>query len=746
MKKSSTRTAVAAMLALSVCAATLAGNSFAWFTDNVASSGNIIKSGRLEVGMNYAPAYEDPDTTTAWKDAEQETVFKDSVLWEPGYTEAYHIQVLNNGNLALKYYLAVLPKGEPDDVADLAEAIDVYYKSPACQITDRAEVSQKLERIGTLREVMSDGSVMSGVTQGHLSAGDSAALCTLALKMQETAGNDYQDRAVNSSFDIKLYATQWTEESDSFDDQYDKDATFFEPLVLTKDGVKVTVPGSAVNETDVYALVVGEKTTTPDDAGDVTVSLDISLTKNGKVISTPDAAGTVFDVEIDVGKHLSIVSVTHKGTEVDNYGYDPETGIVSLKVSSFSNFSVKYANARKITFNANGATGGTMDDQWITIGTETPLNKCSFTWEDHTFEGWALTAGGQKKYQDEEKITLTDNLQLYAVWCGEKYPVDIMMTASTLEVYDGTKKLAANDLVASGTVLKAVVVEYTGFGEMYSETFSIRTDNNTPVPYYSDEECTQLTTSQAVGTYYFRMPAEPITVGTNGSCLAAGTMITLADGSSKAVEDVTAGDRLLVWDLETGSCSEAAVIFNKSMPKIQQKLIHVCFSDGTDVTVAWDHGFFDVDLGRYIYINNGSLDKYTGHRFFKLVDKESNAWETVTLERTWTELKETDVYSPVVGRQFCYFTEGILSVPGISGGIANIFEVDTDSMTYDKAKMEADISKYGIAAYEEFESFVPYDIFEAFNGKWMKISLGKGLTTMDELKYLVSSYGMLCEI
>ena len=121
------------------------------------------------------------------------------------------------GSFALKYYLAVLPKGEPDDVADLAEAIDVYYKSPACQITDRAEVSQKLERIGTLREVMSDGSVMSGVTQGHLSAGDSAALCTLALKMQETAGNDYQDRAVNSSFDIKLYATQWTEESDSFD-------------------------------------------------------------------------------------------------------------------------------------------------------------------------------------------------------------------------------------------------------------------------------------------------------------------------------------------------------------------------------------------------------------------------------------------------------------------------------------------------------------------------------------------------
>jgi hypothetical protein len=46
---------------------------------------------------------------------------------------------------------------------------------------------------------------------------------TIVLKMQETAGNEYQGLSVGTAFDLMIYATQYTYEKDfSGDDQYDK--------------------------------------------------------------------------------------------------------------------------------------------------------------------------------------------------------------------------------------------------------------------------------------------------------------------------------------------------------------------------------------------------------------------------------------------------------------------------------------------------------------------------------------------
>ena len=143
----------------------LVGSTYAWFTDTVTSSGNIIKSGTLDVGMLWADGKEDPDPesdTTTWNNAEvtdtnpnPEPIFGYE-LWEPGYAQVRHIQVVNKGSLALKYNLTILANGEVDAVADLAEVIDVYTKTPAVQVSNRDNVSTKLNRVGTLREVLND--------------------------------------------------------------------------------------------------------------------------------------------------------------------------------------------------------------------------------------------------------------------------------------------------------------------------------------------------------------------------------------------------------------------------------------------------------------------------------------------------------------------------------------------------------------------------------------------------------------
>ena len=52
--KHTKRALLASVLSVVVCAAMLAGSTFAWFTDSVTSAGNIIKSGNLDVALEWA--------------------------------------------------------------------------------------------------------------------------------------------------------------------------------------------------------------------------------------------------------------------------------------------------------------------------------------------------------------------------------------------------------------------------------------------------------------------------------------------------------------------------------------------------------------------------------------------------------------------------------------------------------------------------------------------------------------------
>lgn len=53
-----------------------------------------------------------------------------------------------------------------------------------------------------------------------------------------------------------------------------------------------------------------------------------------------------------------------------------------------------------------------------------------------------------------------------------------------------------------------------------------------------------------------------------------------------------------------------------------------------------------------------------------------------------------------------------------------------------------DIEKYGLFSYEEFNEIfaVPHEVFDAFNGQYLKIAIGKGLTNYDNLYNLIKNY------
>ena len=221
-KRSTKHSLILSALSLLLCASMLIGTTFAWFTDSVTSTGNIIKSGTLEVALEWAEGNLDPATTT-WNDASDSTkpIFNND-LWEPGYTESKHVKISNNGSLAFNYMLRIVPNGA---VSTLADVIDVYYFEDAKQLT-RTDVETG-EYLGTLTELFGTAKNISNTVKGTLYSKDdangnpSSKTCTIALKMKESAGTEYQDLAIGSDFNVEVIATQLAYEIDSFDKDYD---------------------------------------------------------------------------------------------------------------------------------------------------------------------------------------------------------------------------------------------------------------------------------------------------------------------------------------------------------------------------------------------------------------------------------------------------------------------------------------------------------------------------------------------
>ena len=238
--KSTKRALLTSVMALFLCFAMLLGTTYAWFTDSVVSNNNIIKSGTLDVEMYWAYGTEAPDSAT-WTDASTGAIFNYD-KWEPGYVEVRHIKIANEGTLALKYQIKIVANGE---VSDLADVIDVYYVDPAQQIADRTALTDD-NKLGTLTDVLAN---LANTANGELPAGENDTI-TLALKMQESAGNEYQNKSIGSDFSVILMATQLTAETDSFDDQYDFDATYTAEI----DQLKTKLAAAQSGETVEYAL------------------------------------------------------------------------------------------------------------------------------------------------------------------------------------------------------------------------------------------------------------------------------------------------------------------------------------------------------------------------------------------------------------------------------------------------------------------------------------------------------------
>jgi len=110
-------------------------------------------------------------------------------------------------------------------------------------------------------------------------------------------------------------------------------------------------------------------------------------------------------------------------------------------------------NTIKVTFNANGGAG-TMPEQAIRKDTPTALNSNSFTKEGYAFSSWNTDKyGNGDSYQDNEVVTISDNITLYAQWEIPSTPI----TPDTINWENGTYTLTKDTIISERVTVTGTV-------------------------------------------------------------------------------------------------------------------------------------------------------------------------------------------------------------------------------------------------------------------------------------------------
>ncbi len=284
---------------------------------------------------------------------------------------------------------------------------------------------------------------------------------------------------------------------------------------------------------------------------------------------------------------------------------------------------------------------------------------------------------------------------------------------------------STNKAFGTGTTSRNIILTY-----VFTDKNASTTWNRTETVKYSElRECD-----------YDSFKNNGMLTAPSSSCVIPDTLITLADGTQKEVQYLNPGEELLVWNLETGSYDTAPIVFVDSEQETEYEVVYLNFSDGSQVGLIYEHGFFDLNLAEYVYINAENYENYIGHEFVTMGNREQNTWNVATLDSVDVEMKTTTAWSPVTYKHLCYYTDGVLSMPGGISGLFNIFEVDTETMAYDSAQMVADIEIYGLLTYEDFEGMIPLIAYEAFNGEYLNVAIGKGLITWDTIEMYANRY------
>ena len=390
------------ILALLLCFSMLMGTTFAWFTDSVASENNVIKSGNLDIELEYWNG-------TEWVDVAGRSDILTNTLWEPGVTEVAYLRVANAGSLALKYQLGVNIVSETEGVNVAGETFKLSdYINFGIIENVNGETGAYADRNAALEAVTDEQKISAGYTKASAMASGDELYLALVVYMPTEVGNVANHNGINIpeiNLGIQIVATQMTAENDSFGSDYDNGAFIpVAPEAIPEEGEGLVLNGSA--ESDVQVTVpatviagLDDEVTSLTVAASAPVVDSVNKTVTFATLALVDQNGN----EVDLSNSTAKVTVTlpvdgafANGEKVEVYHDGSfvtyatvENGYISYEVSHFCEVEVKSAeevvldntidSVKEFIAFANAVNAGnSYKGQTVTLGAD--LDLAGVTW------------------------------------------------------------------------------------------------------------------------------------------------------------------------------------------------------------------------------------------------------------------------------------------------------------------------------------------------------------------------------
>jgi predicted ribosomally synthesized peptide with SipW-like signal peptide len=496
----------------------LAGSTYAWFTDSITSSGNIIQTGTLDIAL------EKWDTTTsAWVDASDKPIFN-YAKWEPGYTQVVNLRVVNLGTLALKWSATITTE---DELSALADVINVYVRSDdqndtvkdyIANITDRSQFETLAARGQfkkfTLRQFVENLTLM---TQGTLVPQQESYL-GIVLQMDTEAGNEYQNLSLGGEFDLKIVASQYAYEEDSFDNTYDE---------ITASSI------SRLEELKVAAKMGGEYWLSEDivitaDVATIIIENDLILHLNGYNIDASAHPSRPF--EMANGVSFTINGEVYEGTDAT---FEGET----VLVGNYGLVNIPSGYAATLTLNGGKYIGNTDNGAFIKVrggSAETEIVLNNVWYNDHgdnenaDKKGFVLSA----ENHTGTDFTLTVNGGYYKAPVGIAAPSATISNATIIATGEPNMNPAVYATKAGNVTLENCTIEATYHAVAVANKATI-TVNNCTVTADADHFAFQV--NKSGGTIYVNNTTYTGKIGTTGKVSA--TALIYVDGELKYQKD-----------------------------------------------------------------------------------------------------------------------------------------------------------------------------------------------------------------
>ena len=236
----------------------------------------------------------------------------------------------------------------------------------------------------------------------------------------------------------------------------------------------------------------------------------------------------------------------------------------------------------------------------------------------------------------------------YIVQAAQKYTITVTNTGN----YDIT-------FTQNGVTLTTVAAGGSGSGSFEAEAGTVTSDTGFALYMTNATVCTGGVTADSdfsTSPTFTITGAGTITV--DPWCLIEGTQITLADGSTKAVENITYDDELLVWNFYAGRFDKAKPTWIK-VAEVAPRYNHVKFSNGSEVGFVGAggekgyHRIFNKEAGAFTH--TGCKDTPNGTTTFA----QDGTFPTVISQEVVE--KEVKFYNVITDKHYNIFANGILT-------------------------------------------------------------------------------------